>query len=136
MNSNTVRAVSLEQETTDFRLYETRGQNSRVITLFLNWWSLFLRQELPSFWDPRPSVFWSVLFFAVLAFLTVPMASIILWQSLENTEIVIRYDSFTIGSNQELNNSQREQILLNNSTNGVVLRPNLTIPENLGSPVV
>jgi len=136
MNSTTVRAVALEQEAADVRLYETRGRNSRVITLFLDWWSLFLRQQLPSFWDPRPSVFQSVLFFAVVSFLTVPMASIILWQSLENTEIVIRYDSFTIGSNQELNNSQREQILLNNSDNGVVVNTSFSVPENLGSPVV
>eukprot|EP00210_Caulerpa_lentillifera_P007271 g6954.t2 len=135
MNSTVIGVpASLQIDNPESRVYDTKRHKSVFITLILNWWSQLIRQDLPSVWDPRPSVFRSVLFFAILSFITVPLASTIIWQTHQNTEIILRYDSY-IDSNKTLDNNIRKQQILNNSGSGILITNTLTIREDLESPV-
>lgn len=134
MDSTVVGVPAREVDPAYTRRNETKDRRS-LISVIKDWWDMLRRQELPSFWHPLPSVLWSILFFAVLSVITVPLGSLIIWQTLENTELIVRYDSFPINSNSAVNNKQRLQAIRNNPENGTVLRSDMIVPRKMHSPV-
>lgn len=134
MDSTVIGVPAREVDSTYTRQNETKDRRS-LISVFKEWWDMLRRQELPSFWHPLPSILWSILFFAVLSVITVPLGSLIIWQTLENTELIVRYDSFPINNNSEVNNTQRLQATRNNLVNGSVLQSNMRVPRKMHSPV-
>lgn len=112
-----------------------RKSNSRVVAYISDYCERLIRQELTACLSPIPSMFYSALFFFVLTVVAIPLGAALYWQTLENSEVEIRYDNFQLNAMENpLTDVQRRDIVTHPRQNFSRLYP-IRITEGLESPV-
>ena len=118
----------------DTALGMSKGEASRKPSVFSAYFKKFVRQELSACMSPTPSLCYSAVFFCMLTVAAIPLGAALFWQTLENTEVILRYDNFTLNDKTRLTNDERKEIIQRGNETHTENHI-FSISENMNSPV-
>ena len=120
----------------DTALRMSKGGASRKPSVFSAYFKKFVRQELSACMSPTPSLCYSAIFFCMLTIAAIPLGAALFWQTLENTEVIFRYDNFTVVEPPlSTTNDDRTQRIVQSGNGDLQTGHTFTVSEAMESPV-